>query len=188
MSHSGDGMSAHAPPVAGAPPAVGAPRVILIAAVAANGVIGARGSMPWRLPADLRRFKALTLGHPVIMGRRTWDSLGRALPGRENIVITRRADFAAPGGQVAGSLAQALAACAGHAKAFVIGGGEIYAQALEISDELELTEIDAAFEGDTRFPAFDRACWQEVAREAHPQEDGPAYAFVRYARARNPTV
>lgn len=188
MSHSTDRRTALAPPVAGVKPAVGMPRVVIIAAVAANGVIGTQGTMPWRLPDDLRRFKALTLGHAVIMGRRTWDALGRALPGRENIVITRQPGFNAPGGRVAGSLEQALAACTGQPRAYVIGGGEIYAQALELTDELELTEIDAAFEGDAYFPAFDRARWREVARETRTQENGPAYAFVRYERTGNPTA
>lgn len=183
MSHSTDRTGGSTPPVAVAAPAVGAPRVLIIAAIAANGVIGAQGVLPWRLPEDLRHFKALTLGHPVIMGRRTWDSLGRALPGRENIVITRRAGFDAPGAHVATSLAQALAACAGRPKAFVIGGGEIYAEALGIADELLLTEIDASFEGDARFPDFDRKHWQEVARVPHPLAAGPAFSFVRYLRS-----
>src|SRR5512145_2509488 len=102
----------------------GAPRVFLVAAVAANGVIGAEGRLPWRLPEDLRHFKALTLGHPVIMGRKTWESLGQPLPGRENIVVTRSAGYQAPGAHVAASLEAALALCAGEPVAFVIGGEE----------------------------------------------------------------
>ena len=182
MSHSTDRAAGSTPPVAVTAPVVGAPRVLIIAAVAANGVIGAKGTLPWRLPEDLRNFKALTLGHPVIMGRRTWDSLGRALPGRENIVISRRPGVAAPGARVAGSLAQALAACAGRPMAFVIGGGEIYAEALDIADELLLTEIDASFEGDARFPEFDRGRWREVTRVTRAPPDGPAFSFVRYLR------
>jgi dihydrofolate reductase len=160
----------------------GVPRVILVAAVAANGVIGARGGLPWRLPEDLRHFKALTLGHPVIMGRRTWEGLGRALPGRENIVVTRRPGFEAPGAHVAASLDAALALCAGEPAAFVIGGAQLYAAALPLADALELTEIHRDYDGDTRFPPFGRAEWREVERR--PQgADGLRFDFVRYERA-----
>ncbi|MDX1374093.1 MAG: dihydrofolate reductase [Burkholderiales bacterium] len=159
------------------------PRLCLVAALASNGVIGARGGLPWRLPEDLKRFKALTLGHPIIMGRRTWESIGRALPGRRNIVVTRRRDFTAPGAEVAGSLEDALARCADADVVFVIGGAELYAAALPIADALEFTEIDAAFEGDTRFPAYARAAWREVRRERHRRADGLRFDFVRYERA-----
>jgi dihydrofolate reductase len=160
----------------------GVPRVILVAAVAANGVIGARGGLPWRLPGDLRHFKALTLGHPVIMGRRTWEGLGRALPGRENIVVTRRPGFEAPGAHVAASLDAALALCAGEPAAFVIGGAQLYAAALPLADALELTEIHRDYDGDTRFPPFERADWREIERR--PQSsDGLRFDFVRYERA-----
>ena len=110
-----------------------APRVFLVAAVAANGIIGADGKLPWRLPEDLKHFKALTLGHPVIMGRKTWESLGRPLPGRENIVVTRSAGYDAPGASVAASLEAALALCAGEAVVFVIGGSALYAAALPLA-------------------------------------------------------
>lgn len=160
----------------------GVPSVILVAAVAANGVIGARGGLPWRLPEDLRHFKALTLGHPVIMGRRTWESLGKALPGRENIVLTRSTGFEAPGAHVAASLDAALALCTGAPAAFVIGGAQLYAEALPRADALELTEIHRDYPGDTRFPAFGRAEWREVERR--PQTtDGLRFDFVRYERA-----
>jgi len=153
-----------------------------VAALASNGVIGVDGRLPWRLPEDLKRFKALTLGHPVIMGRRTWQSIGRALPGRRNIVVTRQAGFAAPGAEVAGSLEESLARFAGAALVFVIGGAELYAAALPIADALEFTEIDAPFEGDTRFPSFDRGAWRELRREQHRRADGLRFDFVRYER------
>ncbi len=157
------------------------PRVFLIAAVARNRVIGARGGMPWHLPGDLRHFKATTLGHPVIMGRRTWDSLGKALPGRENIVVTRRRDAQFPGARVAGSLQEALALSAGHDRVFVIGGAEIYALALPVADGLVLTEIDGEFEGDTWFPEWDRAAFRETKREAQAAE-GLRFDFVTYEK------
>ncbi len=156
----------------------------LIAAVAKNGVIGKDNRLPWHLPADLRHFKALTTGHAVIMGRKTWESLPekfRPLPGRQNIVVTRNATYAASGATVAGSLPDAVAAAAGE-EAFVIGGAELYQVALPLADRLQLTEIDAEFDGDTWFPARDPRQWREVAREMHRDETGPGYAFVRYDR------
>lgn len=165
------------------PVAAGAPRVILIAAVAANGVIGAGGALPWHLPEDLRHFKRLTHGHAVIMGRRTWESIGRALPGRRNVVVTRRPGYAAPGAAVAPSLEAALALCRGETLAFVIGGAELYREALARADALLLTEIGRDFEGDTRFPEFDRAAWREAERERQVAADGTRFDFVRYVRA-----
>ena len=160
------------------------PRIHLVAAVASNGVIGARGKLPWHLPEDLQHFKALTFGHPVIMGRRTWDSLAKPLPGRENIVVTRERAFDAPGASVATSLETALALCADSPLAFVIGGGELYAAALACADVLLLTEIQRDFEGDARFPEFDRAAWRESERIARSTTDGMRYDFVRYERDR----
>lgn len=159
------------------------PRVYLVAAVAANGVIGAGGKLPWRIPEDLRHFKSLTLGHPVIMGRKTWESLGRPLPGRENIVVTRTAGFEAPGAHVAASLDAALALCAGEPVAFVIGGGEIYAAALPVADGMVLTEIRRDFPGDARFPEFDRNAWRETQRKPQTGDDGLRFDFVLYERA-----
>ena len=156
----------------------------LIAAVAKNGVIGKDNRLPWHLPADLRHFKALTTGHAVIMGRKTWESLPekfRPLPGRQNIVVTRNATYAASGATVAGSLPDAVAAAAGE-EAFVIGGAELYQVALPLADRLQLTEIDAEFDGDTWFPARDLRQWREVTRDMHRDETGPGYAFVRYDR------
>ncbi len=160
------------------------PCIVLIAAVAANGVIGVGNTLPWRIADDLKRFKALTLGHPVIMGRKTWESLGRALPGRHNIVITRAASYPAAGATVAGSIAAALAACAPETTAFVIGGAEIYAQALARAQRMELTEIHADVAGDAYFPRFNRNAWRETAREPHRDPAGLNYDFVSYQRIR----
>lgn len=162
------------------------PQLVILAAVAANRVIGANNALPWRLPEDLRRFKAITFGHPVIMGRKTWQSLGRALPGRHNIVITRQTDFAAPGATVVPSLEMALAACTGQEVACVIGGAEIYALALPLADRLELTEIHAHIEGDAWFPPLDPAAWRETAREPGKNTEGPSYDFVSYVRQNRP--
>ncbi len=158
-------------------------RVYLVAAVAANGVIGAGGKLPWRLPEDLRHFKALTLGHPVIMGRKTWESLGQPLPGRENIVVTRARGYDAPGAHVAASLDAALALCSGEPVAFVIGGGELYAAALPFADAMVLTEIDREYAGDAHFPRFDRAAWRETQRKPQAAADGMRFDFVLYERA-----
>jgi dihydrofolate reductase len=170
---------------AGSIPVADAPVTFaLIAAVARNGVIGANNALPWRLPADLRRFRALTTGHTVVMGRRTWESLGRALPGRENIVVTRSPGYAAEGAVIAPSLAAARAAATLPLPIFCIGGGELYRAALSVADTLYLTEIDRNFDGDATFPPFDRAAWRETGREIHaadaPDEFG--YAFVTYRR------
>ena len=156
----------------------------LVAAVAKNGIIGADNRLPWHLPEDLKHFKALTNGQAVIMGRKTWDSLPprfRPLPGRINIVLTRDAAWQAPGAQVAHDLAAAMAA-AGTAIPFVIGGAEIYRLALPLASRLELTEIDASFPGDARFPDYDSAVWRETARERHRSETGLAYSFVTYEK------
>ena len=161
------------------------PRLTLIAAVAKNRVIGNGNALPWRLPEDLKRFKALTLGHPVIMGRKTWESLGRPLPGRTNIVISRRVDFHAPGATSVGSLEAALAKAeaTGTDEAFIIGGAEIYAQALPLARRLQLTEIDRDYAGDAFFPSLDPAEWHETERAAHHAAANFDYAFVTYERA-----
>lgn len=159
------------------------PRVYLVVALASNGVIGARGKLPWHVPEDLQHFKRLTLGHPVIMGRRTWESLGKALPGRDNIVVTRRSGYQAAGASVAASVQAALALCADEPVAFVIGGAEIYAAALPLADGLVVTEIDRDYEGDTRFPAWDRNAWKVAHKEAHTSKEGLRFDFVLYERA-----
>jgi dihydrofolate reductase len=162
----------------------------LIAAVARNGTIGKDNALPWRLSADLKRFKALTTGHPILMGRKTWESLGRPLPGRHNIVITRNAGYRADGVTVVHSIQAAIDAAidatSGDAEAFVIGGEEIYRLALPLADRLQLTEIGSDFAGDAVFPAFDRSQWQETFREPHEDESGLPYAFVTYARVKQP--
>ncbi|MBL8489362.1 MAG: dihydrofolate reductase [Rhodocyclaceae bacterium] len=152
----------------------------LIAAVARNGTIGRDNALPWRLPEDLRRFKALTMGHAMIMGRRTWESLGRPLPGRRHLVVTHDRGYRADGIQVVHSMPEAMAA-AGE-DAYVIGGANLYAQALPLVDRLELTEIDADVPGDAFFPAFDRDAWRETAREAHRSAGGLDFAFVTLVR------
>ena len=164
------------------PVGAGVPRVYLVAAVARNGVIGARGKLPWHLPQDLKHFRQLTLNHPVIMGRRTWESLGKPLPGRENIVVSRKAGFAAPGASVAASMAGAIAFCAGEAVAFVIGGAQIYAAALPLADGLVLTEIDRDYEGDTHFPAWNRRAWRATQKETHTSTEGVRFDFVLYEK------
>jgi len=156
----------------------------LIAAVARNNVIGLDNAMPWRLPEDLKRFKALTLGHPIVMGRKTWESLGRPLPGRTNIVVTRNPAFVAEGAMTAATLEAGLAAAAatGTEQTFIIGGAEIYRQALPLAGRMQLTEIDREFAGDAFFPSWDAADWRETEREQRHAEAGFDYAFVTYAR------
>lgn len=161
--------------------------ICLIAAVAANGVIGAGNALPWHLPADLRRFRELTWGHPVIMGRNTWDSLParfRPLPGRTNIVLSRDPDFAPGGASVARSLEEALATgTAARAPVFVIGGAALYAQTLDRAARIYLTRLHFEVAGDAFFPPLDPRQWRETAREEHPAAEArPAYAFVTLER------
>ena len=158
-------------------------RIYLVAAVAANGIIGANGKLPWRLPEDLKHFKRVTLGHPVIMGRKTWESLKGPLPGRENIVITRQGGYQASGAAVASSLDAALALCAGESVVCVIGGEQIFKDALPLAAGLIMTEIKQDFAGDARFPDYDRSQWREAQREAHTAENGMRFDFVRYEKA-----
>jgi dihydrofolate reductase len=171
------------------PGAAGRPQLTLIAAVARNGVIGHDNALLWQLPEDLRHFRAATTGHPVIMGRKTWDSLParfRPLPGRRNIVVTRQAGWHAEGAETAASPDAALALLAGVPKAFVIGGAGLYAAMLPLADELLLTEIDRDFDGDTVFPAWDAEAFVETRRETHvaaaPNHFG--FAFVSRRRKR----
>ena len=158
-------------------------RIVLVVAVAANGIIGKDGKLPWHLPEDLQHFKRVTMGHPVIMGRRTWESLKGPLPGRDNIVITRQPGYEAPGAGVASSFEAALALCAGEAVACVIGGEGIFREALPLANSLDMTEIKQDFEGDTRFPDYDRSQWKETQREAHAAANGMRFDFVLYERA-----
>lgn len=168
----------------------GRPPLALIAIMARNGVIGHGNRMPWHVPEDARHFRRTTAGCPVVMGRKTWDSLPerfRPLPGRRNIVVTRQAGWVAPGAEVCHSLDDALQAAGQDAQArriFVIGGAQLYALALPLADELVLTEIDADFDGDTRFPAWDRSRFTETARQTLPAsaEQPLGLAFVTYRR------
>lgn len=178
------------------PPPVGSPRapattpahrIAVIAAVASNGVIGVDNRLPWRLGDDLRRFRALTAGHSIVMGRRTWESIGKPLPGRQNIVVTRRPPAQTPDLDFVPSLDAALARASLPDPVFVIGGEALFRDALPRADVLYLTEIERDFSGDARFPGFDRSCWRETAREAHTALDGVdtfTYHFVVYERMR----
>jgi dihydrofolate reductase len=157
-----------------------APRIYLVAAVASNGIIGANGALPWRLPEDLQHFKRVTMGHPVIMGRKTWESLKGPLPGRDNIVVTGTAGYEAPGAAVASSLEAALALCLGEPVAFVVGGSSLFAESLPSAAGLVMTEIHKDFEGDTWFPPYDRSRWKESQREQHVTADGMKFDFVLY--------
>ena len=156
----------------------------LIFARAANGVIGNKNTLPWHLPEDMAHFKRLTMGCPVIMGRKTWDSLPerfRPLPGRLNIVVTRQSDWQAEGAQRANSIAQACALCPAESVAWVIGGAEIYAQALALASNAEVTEIDANFEGDAFAPQFGPQ-WTETARDRQISVNGLHFSFVSYQK------
>lgn len=156
--------------------------ISLVVAVAENGVIGQRGQLPWRIPADLKRFKTLTMGKPVIMGRKTWDSLPKKpLPGRTNIVITRNPDFSADGAVVAHSFADAVAK-AGGGDVAVIGGEAIFAAALPIANIIHLTEVAATPDGDAVMPPIDRTQWRETACEGPYDADGIRYSFVTLER------
>ncbi len=161
--------------------------VTLVAAVGANGVIGAAGGLPWHLPEDLAHFKQLTLGHPMIMGRTTFESIGRVLPGRTTIVITRQPDWTADGVEVAHSLDDALIRAAElDDEIFVVGGGQVYAEALErdLVDLMSITRIADAPDGDTYFPRLDWSTWQEVGRVEHvgPEPDRVSFGIVTYQR------
>ena len=152
-------------------------RVTLIAAVAKNGVIGRDGDLPWRLPDDLKAFKRLTLHKPIVMGRKTWESLGRPLPERHNVVMTLSRHFDAPGASVVRSADEALELLADAGEVMIIGGGAIYREFLDRADRIYLTEVNAEIDGDVLFPALDRTQWTEVSREHHPADDRHAYPF-----------
>lgn len=173
-------------------PTASRPQIVFVVAVAENGVIGLRNAMPWKLKSDLKRFKAITLGRPVIMGRKTFTSVGRPLPGRTNIVVTRDKAFQAPGIVVATSLDAALDVARGDAlrrfatEIMVIGGAEIFAQWLTKADRLEITEVHAEPEGDTFMKPVDLAEWQETSRMRHSKADGDTadISYVTYERRR----
>jgi dihydrofolate reductase len=147
------------------------PRISIIVAMAANRVIGANNALPWHLPADLKRFKALTMGHHIVMGRKTFESIGRVLPGRTSVVVTRNPAWRAEGVVVAGSLAEALSKAGDDSEVFVIGGEEIFREALAFANRIYLTEIDREFQGDAFFPWIDPDGWRVSSREALPDTD-----------------
>lgn len=149
----------------------------LVVAMDRNRVIGRDNALPWKLPEELAHFKRVTMGHPVIMGRRTWESIGKPLPGRHNIVVTRNADYAAPGCTVVNSLDAAWQAAGDADEACVIGGTSLFEEALASAERIHLTEVEAEVEGDTWFPAFDRASWREREVARHPADARHAYPF-----------
>lgn len=164
------------------PKAPAHPLLSLIAVVARDGGIGHQNALLWHLSEDLKHFKSATLGCPVIMGRKTWDSIGRPLPGRRNMVVTRNAAWNATGAEAAADLASALKLVSGAPKVFVIGGAQLYAAALPFADELVLTEVDAQAPADTFFPPWERSAFTEIHRDPHTDSGGLNYAFVTYQR------
>ena len=160
--------------------------VSVIVATDDRGGIGRGGKMPWHLPEDLQRFKRVTMGKPIVMGRKTWDSIGRPLPGRRNIVISRQAGFAAPGAIVVGSLPDALRAAGDVPEVCVIGGAEIYRLALPLAEEIHLTRVHALVDADTFFPLLDAVEWEEIGREDRPADERHAYpySFVKLVRVK----
>jgi dihydrofolate reductase len=154
---------------------------IIVATDSSNG-IGINNTLPWHLPEDLAHFKRLTSGHPIIMGRKTFDSIGRPLPNRRNIVVSRNADWRHEGVERVGSLEEALALVAGDGEAFVIGGGQIFEQALPLVDKLVITRIDRTYECDAFFPVLSEGAWREAAREDHVSAAGLPYSFISYTR------
>ena len=159
----------------------------IIVAMARNRVIGANGAIPWHLPEDLKRFKNLTLGHHIIMGRKTWESIGRPLPGRTTVIVTRQRGYRAPGALIAHSLEEAIAACRDDEEIFVIGGAELYAQALPRAGRLYLTTVEAEVAGDTTMPEFDAGGWREVSSMSFVPDERHRYPFrcAVYERTKN---
>ena len=158
-------------------------QITLIAAVAKNDVIGVNNLMPWHIKEDFKFFKEFTTGKPVIMGRKTWESLmTRPLPNRRNIVITRQADYEAVGAEVVGDLQAAFALCTEVPEIIVMGGAQIYAEVLPLATDLRITEVDLNVDGDAYFPSIDASAWQEVERVAHVSTNGLAFSFVHYLR------
>lgn len=156
--------------------------VSLIVAVAHNRVIGVNNTLPWHLPEDLKRFRALTTGHHIIMGRKTYESLGRLLPGRTTVIVTRNKAYNVEGALIADSLEEAISLCKDDNEAFVIGGAELYKDALKLADKLYLTEIDLQVEGDAFFPEFQESEWKETSREAHTSAQGLPFSYITYNR------
>jgi dihydrofolate reductase len=159
-------------------------RVSLIVAMDRQRVIGHQGRLPWHLPEDLKRFKALTMGHAMIMGRKTHESIGRLLPGRRSIIVTRQRDYTVPGALVVHSIEEALKACAGEDEVFVIGGAEIYREAMPLADRIYLTQINADHPGDTLFPEISSHAWRETKREKSAAAGEPQFAYVTLERVK----
>ena len=157
-------------------------KLSLIVAIAQNRVIGANNTLPWHLPEDLKRFRALTTGHHIIMGRKTYESLNRLLPNRTTIIVTRNADYKVPGALIAHSLAEAITQAGSDDEVFLIGGAELYRDGLNSADKLYLTEIEASFEGDAFFPEINLAEWAEISREEHISEKGLGFSYITYQR------
>lgn len=159
-------------------------RLSLIAAVADNGVIGIKNQLPWKLPADLQHFKKITMGHPIIMGRKTFESIGRPLPGRRNIVLSRIKHFSIPGCEVVSTLEAALEKLKEAEEVFIIGGESVYKEAMPFAQKLYITQVHAQVEGDTFFPKWEQSKWIEVSREDHEEdeENEYSYSFIAYIR------
>lgn len=164
------------------------PRISLVVAMARNRVIGRDKGLPWHLPADLRHFKALTMGKPIVMGRRTWESLPGLLPGRRHIVVTRNPGYRAEGAEVVHSLDEAVTAAGPVNEIMVVGGANLYAQALPLADRIYLTLIEAEIDGDTFFPSWDSDEWVEVASDHHPADDRNVFACRFIILERKPPV
>ncbi len=159
------------------------PRISIIVAYAANRVIGKDGKIPWHLSEDLKRFRQLTMGHHIVMGRKTWKSIGRLLPGRKHIIISRQPGLEVPGAKIVDSFDAAIAQARGDSEIFVIGGGEIYAQVLPIADRILASEIERVYDGDTYFPELEKGIWRETARENREDAaSGLRYSFVTLER------
>jgi len=153
-----------------------------IVAIANHRVIGVNNTLPWHLPEDLKRFRALTMGHHIIMGRKTYDSLGRLLPGRTTVIVTRNPDYKVAGALIANSLQAAIALCKDDDEAFLIGGAELYQDGLKLSNKLYITEIALDVEGDAHFPEYSSEEWQETLREVHTSAQGLNFSYVTYVR------
>jgi dihydrofolate reductase len=153
--------------------------------MARNRVIGANGAIPWHLPDELREFKRLTMGHHIIMGRKTWESIGRPLPGRTSVVVTRQRGYSAPGTVIAHSLGEAIGECGSDSEIFVIGGAGLFQEALPLADRLYLTTVEADIPGDTSMPEFDAGDWREIGATGHPADARHPYAFRCAVHERN---
>ena len=157
-------------------------KLSIIVAIAKNQVIGINNTLPWHLPEDLKRFRALTTGHHIIMGRKTYESLGRLLPGRTTVIVTRNKDYQLDGALIAHSLETAVALCKNDDEVFLIGGAELYQYGLKLADKLYITEVDLTVDGDAFFPEFDLSLWQESSRETHISAQALPFSYITYMR------